>query len=75
MSSITKENCKKINLVRFMKLSFISEYVLKIWFGIAASDQGNRLQTFISQSRSMLVDAIREAIWEANIASKQLIFL
>ena len=37
-----------------MKLLFISEYVIKIWFGIGASNQENHLQMLISQSHSML---------------------
>ena len=51
MINLTNKINSKINLVRFVKLSFVSDYAIKIWFGIGASDQENRLHMFISQSR------------------------
>ena len=43
-----------------MKLSFICEYVIKIWFSIDASDRENHLKIFINQSRSMLGLHVRD---------------
>ena len=57
MSYITKP-IKKMNLVRFKKLSFISEYVIKVWFGIAASDQKNPSNVHESISFDALASCI-----------------
>ena len=47
MTSITNKIDTKINFVKFIKPSFISEYVIKIGLVLVASEQENRLRMFI----------------------------